>query len=118
MENNRFSIIVNSLSQYPEIKLIYITENNEEGINRIACNVIYDAENITAEKSKIIGIIANLEMAKQLIKNVNYAFDYSIKSYKSFKEEIKDKESGLREELNTSEVIYSKIKNSKKKIKK
>ena len=102
MINSTISIITDQLRQYSDVKLIYL---NSAG-NNIKCTVIRNTDNLTEDKSTCIGIIANFEIARELLSKSNVNFSYEIKTVKDFKAELAHKESITKEEYDQAEIVY------------
>ena len=96
------AIIVDQLAQYRDVKLIYVNEID----NTVKCTVIRDTSNLVEDRPNCFGIIANFEIAKELLSKSNINLEYEMKTEKEFKEELMDKELPTKEEFDNSEVVY------------
>ena len=102
MVNNTISIITDQLKQYSDVKLIYLNKDERN----IKCTVIRSAKNLTEDLRICTGIIANCEIAKELLSKSNVAFSYEMKTTKEFKEELSSKECTTKEDLENADIVY------------
>ncbi len=102
MIDNTIAIITDQLKQFSDIKLIYVNKAD----NNIKYTVIRHTDNLTEDRTTCVGIIANFEIARELLSKSNINFSYEIKTTKTFKKELADKECRTKEELANSEIVY------------
>ena len=111
--DNKYNIIVSSLSKIDEVECIYI--NNKYDFNKkiINCNIVCNVDNITNNIDVYKNVIANCEIIKALLKRANIQFNYSIIS-NVFYEEMEDMNSDTYKEYYISNIIYTKKKDIKR----
>ena len=114
MDNNQYKIIENALKQFDEVECIYINNLYKDNKKIINCNIVCAVDNIIENEKLLKGIIANVEIIKSLFEKANIAFNYSIKCLDIFKEDMEDMNSDIYKEYYISNIIYTKIHDTKK----
>ena len=102
--NNTLNIVTEQIKQYPDVKMIYFNKTD----SGIKCTVIRNTNNLVENKRNCQGIIANLEIAKELLSKSQITFDYDMKTLDSFYDELKDESLETRDEFTSSEIVYEK----------
>ncbi len=112
MENSQYKLLIDSLKQYDLIQYIYITHYYEQTSKIINFSVIIDSDSINKDINSLRGIIANLEMKKELLKKSNIIINYTISDIDLFKELVDTPDNEIYADFINSNVIYNR--NNKK----
>ena len=107
MKNSQYKLLIDSLKQYDLIQYIYITHYYEQTSKIINCSVIIDSDSINKDINSLRGIIANLEMKKELLKKSNIIINYTISDIDFFKELVDSQDNEMYEDFFRSNVIYN-----------
>ena len=111
--DNKYNIIVTSLSKIDEVEGIYINKMDDEMQEIINCNIVCNMDNITNDIEVCKNIISKCEALKIIFNKSDIQFNYSIKG-NVFYEETEDMNSDTYKEYYISNIIYTKKKEIKR----
>ena len=104
---NNLTSLTKQLTSRKEVDFIYYIANEVKGKQFINCNIICDIDSVVANEGLLKEIIANMEIAKALYSKTNITFNYTIKTTKSFEEDLIEDRNKILNELSNGNVIYS-----------